>query len=173
MKILLFLFFPFITFYAQTNDFPLKNQDFSKILLNEKLGFDGKIADEKIDVRFTSVFKDLKKPEIYFVKGIYTTNGKTLSYEGKLTFNYVFNVKDLQDNLLIFGDFQLNGNQLDIDDGFFKGKFRIQTLKNENERGNFSSTTFKGIWKNLDSEKESDVWFSNFSHNDISKVIFK
>lgn len=173
MKILLFLFFPFINFYAQTNDFPLKNQDFSKILLNENLGFDGKIADEKIEVRFTSVVKDLKKPEIYFVKGIYITNGKTLSYEGEFTFNYVFNVKDLPDNLLIFGNFQLNGNQPDIDDGFFKGKFRIQTLKNENERGNFSSTTFKGIWKNLDSGKESDVWFSNFSHNDISKVIFK
>jgi len=173
MKILLLLFFSFINFYAQTNNFPLKNQDFSKILLNEKLGFDGKINDSKIDVKFETISKDPKQPENYSVKGFYTLNGKTLTCSGKLTFNYVFNVKNLPDEMLVFGDFQLNGTQPDIDDGFFKGKFRIQTRKNMSERGNYSTTTFKGIFTNLESGKDSEVWFSNFSHDDISKVVFK
>lgn len=173
MKILLLLFFPFITFYAQTNNFPLKDQDFSKILLNEKLGFDGEIDGMKIDVKFETVSKDGKKPENYLLKGVYTLNGKTLTCAGKLTFNYVFNVNDRADEMLVFGDFHLNGTQPDLDDGFFKGKFRIQTRKDINKRGNYSSTTFKGIYTNLESGKESEAWFSNFSHDDISKVIFK
>jgi hypothetical protein len=173
MKTILLLFFPLFTFYAQTNDFPLKDEDFSKILLNEKLGFDGKIYDSKIDVKFETVSKDAKKSENYLVKGIYTLNGKTLTCSGQLTFNYVFNVKDHPNEMLVFGDFQLNGTQPDIDDGFFKGKFRIQTRKNLRDRGNYSTTTFKGIFTNLESGKESVVWFSNFSHDDISTVIFK
>lgn len=173
MKIIIFLLFPFFSFYAQTNDFPLKNEDFSKIILNEKLGFDGEMNEAKIDVKFLTVIKDFKKPENYLVKGVYTFNGKTLTCDGKLTFNYVFNVKNLPEDMLMFGDFYLNGTQPDSDDGVLKGKFRIQTMKNEKERGNYSTTTFKGKFTYLDSGKESEVWFSNFSHTDISKVIFK
>lgn len=137
------------------------------------MGFDGKMNDDKIDVKFLSVTKNSKKPENYVVKGVYTLNEKTLTCSGKLTFNYVFNVKDAPDLMLVFGDFQLNGTQPDIDDGVFKGKFRIQTMKNDDERGNYSNTTFKGKFTHLDSGKESEVWFSNFSHTDISTVIFK
>lgn len=168
-----FLLFPFFNFSAQSNDFPLKNEDFSKIISNADLGFDGKIDEGSIDVKFVNISRDSKKPENYFVKGIYTLNGKKLTCSGKLTFNYVFNVKDLPNEMLVFGDFELKGTQPDVDDGFMKGKFRIQTMKNPNDRGNHSNTTFKGIWTNLESGKESEVWFSNFSHNDISKVIFK
>lgn len=173
MKTILFILFPFFTFYAQSNDFPLKNEDFSKIILNEKLGFDGEMNNAKIDVKFLSVLKDSKKPEIYLVKGIYTLNGKTLTCSGKLTFNYVFNVKDSPDLMLVFGDFQLNGTQPDIDDGVFKGKFRIQTTKEMNSVSKFSNTTFKGVFENFESGKKMDFWFANFYHNDITKVIFK
>ncbi len=151
----------------------MKNRDFSKIILNEKLGFDGKINEQKVDVRFLAVSKDPKKPENYLVKGVYTLNGKTLPCSGRLTFRSLFNVKDLPKEMLLFGDFKLNGTQPDIDEGTFKGKFRIQTMKNINERGNYSSTTFKGIWTRTYKGKDSEVWFSNFSHDDISKVIFK
>lgn len=173
MKIIVLLFFPFFTFYAQANNFPLKDQDFTKIILNEKLGFNGEINGGKVDVKFETASKDAKKPEEYLVKGVYSLNGKTLTCTGKMTFNFVFNVKDQPDEMLVFGDFQLNGTQPDIDDGFFKGKFRIQTRKDVNERGNYSTTTFKGIYTNLESGKESEMWFSNFSHDDISKLIFK
>jgi len=83
---LLLLFSPFFTFYAQSNDFPLKHQDFSKIILNEKLGFEGDIAKEKLEIKFETVSKDTKKPENYLVKGTYSLNGKKLECSGKLTF---------------------------------------------------------------------------------------
>lgn len=173
-RIFLFvLLFLFRVFAAQSNDFPLKNEDFTKIIHNEGLGFDGKINEQSIDVKFINITKDSKKPENYFVKGIYTLNGKQLTCSGKLTFNYIFNVKDLPEQMLLFGDFSLNGTQPDVDDGFMKGKFRIQTMKNKKNRGNYSTTTFKGVWTNLESGKESEVWFSNFSHDDISSVKFK
>ena len=59
MKIFLFLFFSCLNFYAQSNNFPLKEQDFTKIIFNEKLGFDGNIDGEKVDVRFERGFKQL------------------------------------------------------------------------------------------------------------------
>ncbi|UFH31915.1 hypothetical protein LNP04_18415 [Chryseobacterium sp. C-71] len=173
MKTILFLLFPFFTFYAQSNDFPLKNEDFSRVILNEKLGFEGEMNAGKIDVKFLSVVKDSKKPENYLVKGVYTLNGKTLTCSGKLTFNYVFNVKDSSDLMLVFGDFQLNGTQPGIDDGVFKGKFRIQTTKKMNSVNKSSNTTFKGVFENFESGKKADFWFANFYHTDISKVIFK
>jgi hypothetical protein len=173
MKTILLLFFPLFTFYAQTNDFPLKDQDFSRIILNEKLGFDGEMDGGKIDVKFLSVVKDSKKPENYMVKGVYSLHGKTLTCLGKLTFNYVFNVKDLPDLMLVFGDFYLNGTQPDTDDGVFKGKFRIQTTKKTNGVSKYSNTTFKGVFENYESGKKKDCWFANFYHTDISKVIFK
>ncbi|CAD7797247.1 hypothetical protein CHRY9390_00135 [Chryseobacterium aquaeductus] len=173
MKIFLFLLFPFFTFYAQTNNFPLKDKDFSRIILNEKLGFEGEILDGKIEVIFVEVIKDSRKTENYSVKGTYTVNGKTLTCSGKLTFNHVFNVKDQPDQMLVFGDFYLNGTQPDIDDGIFKGKFRIQTTKELNSVNKSSNTTFKGVFENFESGKKVDFWFANFYHSDISKVIFK
>lgn len=167
------MLFPFLNSYAQSNEFPLKNEDFSKIVLNQKLGFDGKMNDDKIDVKFLSVIKDSKKSESYVVKGVYTLHGKTLTCAGKLTFNYVFNVKDSPDLMLVFGDFYLNGTQPDIDDGVFKGKFRIQTAKEIKNVHKFSNTTFKGVFENFESGKKVDFWFANFYHTDISKVIFK
>lgn len=170
---ILFLLFPLFTCFAQSNTFPLRNEDFSRIILNEKLGFDGKMEEDKIDVKFTSVEKDLKKPENYMVTGVFTVNGKTLTCSGKLTFNYVFNVKDSADQILLFGDFYLNGTQPDIEDGIFKGKFRIQTNKERDSVSKSSNTTFKGIFENFESGKKMDFWFANFYHTDISKVIFK
>lgn len=173
MKIFLFLFFFSLNFYAQSNNFPLKEQDFTKIIFNEKLGFDGDIDGEKVDVRFETVTKDPKNPENYAVKGIFTTNGKTLTCKGKLTFNSVYNMKDHPEQMIVFGDFYLSGTQPDHNDGIFKGKFRIETMKDQNQRGNYSITTFKGVWENFETGKELDFWFGNFTHTDLSKVVFK
>lgn len=64
-----FLLFPLFNFSAQSNDFPLKNEDFSKIISNADLGFDGKIDEGSIDVKFIiSIF-----PIMIFLK-LYLNN---------------------------------------------------------------------------------------------------
>ena len=153
MKYLFILFFGISTsLSAQVqNSFPYKNLDLSEQLLNKDTFYEGQVNKEEVyKIKLESVTKDLQRPERYLVNGVTEFEGKLKKLEGEIIFK----------------------EKTDQDSGIFKGKIRIQTdetLVKSNIAGN---VTFKGTLEKEDGAIEQ-LWFGNFFHNDIDKVIFR
>ncbi len=177
--LLLFIFaFSFSFYFGQSNgngnNFPLKNEDFSFMLMNSGTPFHGIIsADEKvIKLRIQNAAKNPEKQEQYFVSGYSDVDGTVTDFSGEIIFTQKYNVKDLPDEMLVFGDFIMKEAASGEHAGIFMGKLRIQTLK-KMSKDSKGGVTFKGKWKNYAGNPESEVWWANFVPTDISKVVFK
>lgn len=174
MKYIFILFLGISTFLtAQVqNSFPYKNLDLSEQLLNKDTFYEGQVNKEEVyKIKLESVTKDLQKPERYLVVGVAEFEGKIKKLEGEIIFKEKFKVRDSVDGILLFGDFNFK-EKTDEDPGTFKGKIRIQTdetLVKSNMAGN---VTFKGALEKEDGEIDQ-LWFGNFFHTDIDKVIFR
>ena len=75
------------------------------------------------------------------------------------------------DGILLFGDFNFK-EKTDQNPGIFKGKIRIQTDEILVKSSMAGNVTFKGALEKEDGEIDQ-LWFGNFFHNDIDKVIFR
>lgn len=174
MKYLFILFFGISTFLSAQvqNSFPYKNLDLSEQLLNKDTFYEGQVNKEEVyKIKLESVTKDLQRPERYLVNGVTEFEGKLKKLEGEIIFKEKFKVRDSVDGILLFGDFNFK-EKTDEDAATFKGKIRIQTdetLVKSNIAGN---VTFKGTLEKEDGAIEQ-LWFGNFFHNDIDKVIFR
>lgn len=173
-KYLLFLLFASSFFFGQTKEFPLKNEDFSKLLMNDETAFVGTIStNEKVlRLRIEKANKNPKREEQYFVSGYSDVEGNKTNFSGEIIFTQKYNVNNEPDQMLVFGDFVLKELNSGEHSGIFSGKIRIQTKKDQSKEGG-STLTFRGKWKNYSGNLDFDVWWANFSPNDISKVIFK
>jgi hypothetical protein len=173
-KVLLFLIFAYSFSFGQSKEFPLKNEDFSHLLMNEETPFYGTISTQEtvIKLRIEKAAKNPKRQEQYLVSGYSDVEGNKSNFSGEIVFTQKYNVKDLPDEMLVFGDFTLKELDSGEHSGIFTGKVRIQTLKLMTKDTN-ATLTFKGKWKNYSGNLDFDVWWANFSPNDISKVIFK
>lgn len=160
--------------FGQSNSFPLKNEDFSTLLMNGGTPFHGIIsADEKvIKFRIQNAAKNPEKQEQYFVSGDSDVDGTVTDFSGEITFTQKYNVKDLPDEMLVFGDFIMKEAGSGEHSGIFTGKLRIQTLKKVSKDSK-GGLTFKGKWKNHAGNLDFDAWWANFVPTDISKVVFK
>lgn len=174
MKYLFILFFGISTFLSAQvqNSFPYKNLDLSEQLLNKDTFYEGQVNKEEVyKIKLESVTKDLQRPERYLVVGVTEFEGKLKKLEGEIIFKEKFKVRDSVDGILLFGDFNFKEKTAE-DPGTFQGKIRIQTdetLVKSNVAGN---VTFKGALEKEDG-KIDQLWFGNFFHNDIDKVIFR
>lgn len=154
------------------NTFPYKNLDLSDQLLNEDTFYEGQVnKDEVYKIKFESVKKDLQKPERYLVIGVTEFKEKLKKFEGEIIFKEKFRVRDSVDGILLFGDFNFK-EKTDQDPGIFKGKIRIQTDETLVKSSMAGNVTFKGALEKQDGEIDQ-LWFGNFFHNDIDKVIFR
>jgi hypothetical protein len=173
-KLAFLLIFAFTLTFGQSKEFPLKNEDFSEIILNKQMIFDGKILkDSPFKLKFENVLKNPEKPDIYLVSGSSDVEGNKSEFLGEMIFSEKHDVKGSADQMLVFGDFYFIEKKSGEHSGVFKGKFRIQTGKNLKAKDGFSTITFKGKWKNYSGNLDFDVWWANFIPSDISKVIFK
>ncbi|WP_054509662.1 hypothetical protein [Chryseobacterium sp. ERMR1:04] len=174
-KYLLFLLFASTIIFGQAKEFPLKNEDFSQIVLNKQIYFEGEISKESpFKLKFENIVKNPDKPNMYFVSGLTEVEGNQAKFLGEMIFTEKYDVRDSPDKMLVFGDFNLIENKSGEHSGIFKGKFRMQInkdLKPLNE--NFSTITFKGKWKNYTGNLDFDVWWANYTPTNISKIIFK
>ena len=174
MKYLLILFLGISTFLSAQvqNTFPYKNLDLSEQLLNKDTFYEGQVnKDEIYKIKFESVKKDLQKPEKYLVIGVTEFKGKLKKFEGEIIFKEKFRVRNSVDGILLFGDFNFK-EQTDLDARIFKGKIRIQTDEILVKSSMAGNVTFKGALEKGDGEIDQ-LWFGNFFHNDIDKVIFR
>ncbi len=171
--IFLLLVFAFAISFGQSNTFPLKHEDFSALLMNYETPFHGMIsADEKvIKLKIDKAVKNPEKQEQYFVSGYSDVDGTVTSFSGEITFTQRYNVKDLPDEMLVFGDFVMKEPESGTHSGIFSGKVRIQTFKRITETK--GGVTFRGKWKNYSGNLDFEVWWANFVPTDISKVVFK
>ena len=173
---LMFLLFVYSLYFGQAKEFPLKHEDFSRVVINKEVFFEGIISKETpIKLKLNGVVKNPEKPNIYLVSGFSDVEGSKAEFLGELIFNEKYDVKDQPDQMLVFGDFYLIETRSGEHSGTFKGKFRIQTHKNLNAdiKETFSTLTFKGKWENYVNTLEFDVGWANYNPNDISKVVFK
>ena len=159
--------------FAQVqNTFPYKNLDLSEQLLNKDTFYEGQVnKDEIYKIKFESVKKDLQKPERYLVIGVTEFKGKLRKFEGEIIFKEKFRVRNSVDGILLFGDFNFK-EKTDLDPRIFKGKIRIQTDEILVKSSMAGNVTFKGVLEKEDGEVDQ-LWFGNFFHNDIDKVIFR
>ena len=174
MKYLLILFLGISTVLSAQvqNNFPYKNVDLSEQLLNKDTFYEGQVnKDEIYKIKFESVKKDLQKPERYLVVGVTEFKGKLRKFEGEIIFKEKFRVRNSVDSLLLFGDFNFK-EKTDQDPRIFKGKIRIQTDEILVKSSMAGNVTFKGALEKEDGEVDQ-LWFGNFFHNDIDKVIFR
>jgi hypothetical protein len=173
-KILLFLVFAYSFSFGQTKEFPLKNEDFSEIVLNKQAYFEGIILKDSVfKLKFANIVKNPEKPNVYLVSGSSDVDGSQAEFLGEMIFNEKYDVKGEADQMLLFGDFYFIEKKSGEHSGIFKGKFRIQANKDLKIVQKFSTITFKGKWKNYSGNLDFDVWWANFTPTDISKVIFK
>lgn len=173
-KLVFFLIFAFSLTFGQSKEFPLKNEDFSEIVLNKQIFFEGEILkDSAFKLKFENIMKNPEKPNVYLVSGTSDVEGNKSEFLGEMIFREKHDVKESADQMLVFGDFYFIENKSGEHSGVFKGKFRIQTSKNIKSIDGFSTITFKGKWKNYSGNLDFDVWWANFVPSDISKVIFK
>ena len=174
MKYLFILFFGISTsLSAQVqNSFPYKNLDLSEQLLNKDTFYEGQVNKEEVyKIKLESVTKDLQRPERYLVNGVTEFEGKLKKLEGEIIFKEKFKVRDSVDGILLFGDFNFK-EKTDEDAATFKGKIRIQTDETLVKSSMAGNITFKGALGKEDGEI-NQLWFGNFFHNDIDKVIFR
>ncbi|WP_292009344.1 hypothetical protein [Chryseobacterium sp.] len=173
-KLLFLLLFIFSFNFGQTKEFPLKDKDFSAVILNKEMLFEGVISTGiPFKFRFKQVIKNPEKPDIYLVSGTSETEGKQTDFLGELNFTEKYDVKNTPSEMLLFGNFFLVENGKNEHSGMFKGKFRIQTHKDVAAKENFSTLTFKGTWRNYSKTLDYKVWWANFNPSNIEKVIFK
>jgi hypothetical protein len=177
-KYLLFLLFAFSFYFGQTKEFPLKNEDFSSILVNNEMYFEGIISKETpFKIKFTHVIKNPENPDTYLISGLSDVKGNKADFLGELTFKERYDVKNDPGQMLLFGDIFFIENGKDEHAGMFKGKVRIQTGKDLNKelirKEGFSTISFKGKWKNYSNTLNFDVWWTNYEPDDMTKVIFK
>lgn len=160
-------------FLRAQNSFPYKNDDFSAKIINKDAFFEGKSNSDKVfKIKFEAVTKNLKKPENYTVIGVTKFDGETAKFAGEITFKEAFGVRNLPQDVLFFGDFNFNEKTDKAVLSNFKGKIRMQINKDVNNPNATATLTFKGdLVRN--NEKSQQIWFSNFVHNDIDKVIFR
>ena len=173
-KYLLFLLFAFSVHFGQTKEFPLKNEDFSKLLMNDETAFAGTISTDEtvIRLRIEKANKNPERQEQYFVSGYSDVEGNKSPFSGEIIFTQKYNVKNDPESMLVFGDFTLKELGSGEHSGVFTGKVRIQTQKDQTKE-NGTTLTFKGKWKNYSGNLDFDVWWANFQPKDLSKVIFK
>lgn len=174
MNYFFILLFGISTFLSgqDQNSFPYKNLDLSDQLLNKDTFYEGQAnKDEIYKIQFESVKKNLQKPERYLVAGITDFKGKMKKFEGEIIFKEKFRVKDSAVGILLFGDFNFKEKQEDHS-GVFTGKIRIQTDETLVKSTMAGNVTFKGELKKDDGETDQ-LWFGNFFHYDIDKVIFR
>ena len=174
MKYLFILFLGISTFLSAQvqNSFPYKNLDLSEQLLNKDTFYEGQVNKEEVyKIKLESVTKDLQKPERYLVNGVTEFEGKLKKLEGEIIFKEKFKVRDSVDGILLFGDFNFKEKTAE-DPGTFKGKIRIQTDETLVKSSTAGNVTFKGALEKEDGEIDQ-LWFGNFFHNDIDKVIFR
>jgi len=176
-KIVLLILLSFFSFSVgqSLNNFPAKNEDFSAFLINYGTPFQGTIANNEtiIKVKVEKAVKNPEKQEQYFISGYSEVKeGNRTKFSGEIIFTQRYNVKDLPDDMLVFGDFVLKETESGEHSGVFTGKIRIQSQKviTKNSR---ASVTWKGKWKNYSQTLEYEAWWANFVPTDISKVIFK
>ncbi|WP_139166261.1 hypothetical protein [Chryseobacterium soldanellicola] len=152
----------------------MKNEDFSHLLMNKETPFYGTISTQEtvIKLRIEKAAKNPERQEQYFVSGYSDVEGNKSKFSGEIIFTQTFNVKNLPEDMLVFGDFTLKELDSGEHSGIFKGKLRIQTVKLMTKDTN-ATLTFKGKWTNYSKTMDFDVWWANFSPTDISKVIFK
>lgn len=168
------MLFTFSFSFGQTKEFPLKNEDFSSILVNNEIFYEGIISkDTSFKIKFSCIIKNPEKPNIYLISGLSDVEGNKTTFLGELTFNEKYDVKNNPEQMLLFGDLFFVESGKGEHAGMFKGKVRVQTNKELMEKENFSTITFKGKWKNYSNTLNFDVWWANFEPNDIGKVIFK
>ena len=174
MKYIFILFLGISTFLSAQvqNSFPYKNLDLSEQLLNKDTFYEGQVNKEEVyKIKLESVTKDLQKPERYLVNGVTEFEGKLKKLEGEIIFKEKFKVRDSVDEILLFGDFNFKEKTAE-DPGTFKGKIRIQTDETLVKSSTAGNVTFKGALEKEDGEIDQ-LWFGNFFHNDIDKVIFR
>ena len=174
MKYIFILFLGISTFLSAQvqNSFPYKNLDLSEQLLNKDTFYEGQVNKEEVyKIKLESVTKDLQKPERYLVVGVTEFEGKLKKLEGEIIFKEKFKVRDSVDGILLFGDFNFK-EKTDEDAGTFKGKIRIQTDETLVKSSMAGNITFKGALEKEDGAIDQ-LWFGNFFHNDIDKVIFR
>ncbi|WP_148285328.1 hypothetical protein [Flavobacterium sp. B17] len=174
-KFLLFLVFAFSLCFGQSSNLPMKNADFSAFLMNYETPFHGTIsnAETVIKLRIEKVQNNSGRPEQYFVSGYSEVEeGNRTNFSGEIIFTQKYNVKDLPDEMLVFGDFVLKELNSGEHSGVFTGKIRIQSPKVITKTSR-AGVTCRGKWKNYSGNLDYDVWWANFVPKDISKVVFK
>lgn len=176
-RLLLFFLFAVSSFcFGQSpNNFPMKNEDFSAFLMNYETPFHGTISDSEtvIKVKIEKAAKNPERQEQYFVSGYSEVKeGNMTRFSGEIIFTQKYNVKDLPDEMLVFGDFVLKETESGEHSGVFTGKIRIQSQK-VITKSSRAGVTWKGKWKNYSGNMDFEVWWANFVPTDISKVIFK
>ncbi len=160
--------------FAQVKKFPLENENFSEVVLNKKMNFEGLMTGNvPFKLSFDSVFKNPEKPASYFIAGQSEIDGNTSDFLGEMVFTEKYDVKGSPDQMLVFGNFYFVGGESRNNSGTFRGKFRIQLTRDLNSIEKFSTLTFKGKWKSDAGAADIDVWWANYTPADISKVIFK
>ena len=160
-------------FGQSQNSFPYKNKDLSSRLHNKDTFYAGEANREKIfKIRFDSVKKNVQRPETYVVLGVIDFNGKFSKFEGEIIFKELFGVRNEPESVLLFGEFNFRANIENENPSVFKGKIRMQTTKDIPISYDGANVTFKGEL-NINEKEIHQIWFSNFTHNDIDKVIFR
>lgn len=177
MKRLLLFLIPVLTFslsFGQISSV-IKDADFSAFLMNYETPFHGTISDSEtvIKLRVEKATKNPQKPEQYFVSGYSEVEeGNKTDFSGEITLTQKYNVKDLPDEMLVFGDFILKEQKSGEHSGVFTGKVRIQAPKVITKESR-AGITCRGQWKSYSGNLDYEVWWANFVPKDISKVIFK
>lgn len=153
----------------------IKDADFSAFLMNYETPFHGAISDSEtaIKLKVEKATKNPQRPEQYFVSGYSEVEeGNKTGFSGEITFTQKYNVKDLPDEMLVFGDFVLKEQKSGEHSGVFTGKIRIQSPKVITKTGR-AGVTCRGQWKNYSGNLDYEVWWANYVPKDISKVVFK
>lgn len=173
-KLIVFLTLAFSWSFGQSNNFPLKHEDFSAFLMNYGTPFHGEISADKavIKVEIQKAVKNQGKPEQYFISGYSEVEGTRSGFSGEITFTQRFNVSNAPDEMLVFADFAMKEPGSGEHSGNLIGKVRIQTFKKITVDSR-ATVTFKGKWKNYPGTLDFDVWWANFVPTDISRVVFK
>ncbi|WP_294250429.1 hypothetical protein [uncultured Chryseobacterium sp.] len=172
--LLLLLPLSFSLSFGQVKEFPLKSENFSEVVLNKKMNFEGFIRkDIPFRLSFNYVVRNPEKQASYFVAGQYGAEGSTSEFLGEMVFTEKYDVKGDPDQMLVFGDFFFAGGKSATGSEMLKGKFRIQVNKNIQLAERFSTLTFRGKRKNGAGTAEAEVWWANYNPADISKVVFK
>src|SRR5690606_208795 len=99
---LIFLLFVYSFYFGQAKEFPLKHEDFSNVVINKEVFFEGIISKETpIKLKLNGVVKNPEKPNIYLVSGFSDVEGSKAEFLGELIFNEKYDVKDQPDQMLV------------------------------------------------------------------------